>query len=63
MEEQRNILDMLDLMLRPGFCVRDGKIIKLNQAAESFFLSVGMELAPLMKTGIEEYQEYTGGCL
>ena len=63
MEEQGNILDMLDLMLRPGFCVRDGKILKVNQAAEGFFLSAGMDLAPLLKTGAEEYAEYTGGCL
>ena len=63
MDEQKDILNMLDLMLRPGFCVRDGRIIKVNQAAEGFFLSEGMELAPLLKTGSEEYSEYTGGCL
>ena len=63
MEKQKDILNMLDLMLRPGFCVRDGRIIKVNQAAEGFFLSAGMELTPLLKTGTEEYSEYTDGCL
>ena len=63
MVEEKDNLNMLDLMLRPGFCVRDGKIIKVNQAAEGYFLSVGTELASLLQTGKEEYQEYTGGCL
>lgn len=63
MFEQKENLDMLDLMLRPGFCVRDGRIIKVNQAAEGYFLSAGMELAPLLQTGTEEYREYTEGCL
>ena len=63
MVEEKDNLNMLDLMLRPGFCVRDGRIIKVNQAAEGYFLSVGMELASLLQTGAEEYREFTGGCL
>lgn len=63
MVEEKENLNMLDLMLRPGFCVRDGKIVKVNQAAEGFFLSVGMELAPLLHTGAEEYRNFSSGCL
>ena len=63
MDEQKEILDLLDLMLRPGFCARNGRIIKVNQAAEGYFLSVGMELTSLLQTGAEEYRDYTGGCL
>lgn len=63
MDEQKDTLGMLDLMLRPGFCVKDNRIIKVNQAAQGFFLSPGMELEPMLLTGAEEYREFSGGCL
>lgn len=63
MEEQRDLLGMLDLMIRPGFCVKESKIVKVNQAAESFFLACGMDVTDFLLTGKEEYQEFTGGCL
>lgn len=63
MEEHKDLLNMLDLMVRPGFCVKDGHIIKVNQAAESYFLSPGMPLEGLLVTGKEEYAEFSSGCL
>lgn len=63
MEEQQDLLGMLDLMVRPGFCVKENQIVKVNQAAESYFLSPGMAVDPLLLTGKEEYREFTGGCL
>jgi signal transduction histidine kinase len=63
MDAQKDTMILLDLMLRPGFCVRSGRITHVNQAAESYLLSAGMELAPLLQTGAEEYSDYTGGCL
>ena len=38
MEEKKDTLGMLDLVIRPGFCVKENQIIKVNQAAESLFL-------------------------
>lgn len=35
MEEKKDTLGMLDLVIRPGFCVKENQIIKVNQAAES----------------------------
>ena len=35
MEEKKDTLGMLDLVIRPGFCVRNNQIVKVNQAAES----------------------------
>lgn len=63
MEEQKDTLGILDLMIRPGFCVKDYKITKVNQAAEGYFLAPGMDLNSLLLTGAEEYREFTGGCL
>ena len=63
MEVEKDTLGMLDLMIRPGFCVKENKIVKVNQAAESFLLIPGTDVKDLLLTGQEEYREFTGGCL
>ncbi len=63
MAQSNDIFGMLNLMVRPGFCVRDGKIVEINQNAEGFMLSPGDAIAPLLHTGHEEYAAFTGGCL
>lgn len=63
MDDHNEILDMLELMLRPGFCVENGKLVKVNQAAESLCLRPGLALAPLLLTGKEEYATFRGGAL
>lgn len=54
---------MLELMLRPAFCVKNGRITKINQAASAYLLQEGNEIAPLIAIGSEEYQNYQDGCL
>jgi signal transduction histidine kinase len=63
MDQEMNALGMLDLMVRPGFCVKDGVIVKCNASARSTLLEAGMDLLPLLATGRTEYAEYTGGTL
>lgn len=63
MDQEMNALGMLDLMIRPGVCVKNGKIIKCNASGRSVFLEEGMEIAPLLATGDTEYAEFTGGTL
>ena len=63
MEEKKESLGMLDLMVRPGFCVRNNEIIKVNQAAERLFITLGSDVRPLLLTGAEEYAAFTEGCL
>ena len=63
MEEKKDTLGMLDLVIRPGFCVKENQIIKVNQAAESLFITPGTDIRPLLLTGSEEYAAFTGGCL
>ena len=63
MEEKKDTLGMLDLMIRPGFCVKENHIVKVNRAAEGLFITPGIDVRPLLLTGAEEYAQFTGGCL
>lgn len=63
MDQEMNALGMLDLMVRPGFCVKDGKIVKCNLSARSLLLEEQMDILPLLATGAEEYAGFTGGTL
>lgn len=63
MDQQKDIYEMMELMNRPGFCVKDHQIVKVNQAAEGLFLTPGMDIRPLLLTGSQEYAAFEGGCL
>lgn len=63
MDRELDAMGMLDLMVSPGFCVKDQKIVKCNAAALSLLLREGMEILPVLATGQAEYAEFTGGCL
>lgn len=63
MDQELDALGMLDLMVSPGFCVKDQKIIKCNAGALGLLLREGMDILPLLSSGQEEYQEFSGGCL
>lgn len=63
MEERKDMLGMLDMMIRPGFCVKEKKIIRVNQAASGLGLAPGMAIEALMQTGQEEYRDLRQGTL
>ena len=63
MEEKKGVPDLLDLMVQPGFYVENSIIVRLNAAAEGLLLSPGMDIRPLIDSGLEEYQAFQGGCL
>lgn len=63
MDRNKDVLGMLDLMIRPGFCVKDNTIVKCNQAAESLGLTPGAPISGLLRTGAEEYEAFAGGAL
>ena len=63
MDRELDAMGMLDLMVSPGFCVKNGIIIKCNAAAQGILLREGMEIAPMLATGTEEYAEFSSGCL
>lgn len=63
MEQIHNAMDMLDLIPQRAFCVREGRIIKVNPAAGALLLEIGTAVQPLLHTGAEEYTAFDGGCL
>lgn len=63
MDRNKDVLGMLDLMIRPGFCVKENKIVKVNQGAQSLGLTLGAEVGPMLRTGKEEYETFQEGAL
>ena len=63
MEQIIDAMGMLDLMVRPGFCVKQNEIVKVNQPAQCLQLTVGTDVRTLLHTGTEEYGEFRDGCL
>lgn len=63
MEECNEGIGMLDLLIRPGFCVKEHRIEKVNQAAQGLLISPGTDVRTLLLTGQEEYASFQGGCL
>lgn len=63
MEEKKEIPELLELLLRPGFCVKENQITAVNQAAKGLLLMPGMDITPLLQTGREEYANFRSGCL
>jgi len=63
MEENQEIFGMLDLMLRPGFCVKDNVIVKVNPSAQGLPIAAGTDVRTLLQTGESEYAAFEDGCL
>ena len=63
MEQRVDAFGMLDLMVRPGFCVHDNKIIRVNPPAEGLLITEGMDVTTLLATGKDEYAAFDDGCL
>lgn len=63
MEQIGDAIGMLDLMVRPAFCVDKGVIRRVNDAAARLMIAPGTEVATLLATGSLEYSEFQGGCL
>lgn len=63
MDQFHNAIEMLDLMIQPAFCVREGTIIKVNPAAAALQIEAGASVQPLLHTGTDEYASFNGGCL
>ena len=63
MEEIKDIVGMLDLMIQPAFSVTDGMIRHVNPAAKSQLISEGTAVDTLITIGKQEYEEFRDGCL
>jgi hypothetical protein len=56
-------MDMVEYMRQIAFCVQDGTIVKVNTAASNRMIEPGTSVEQLLKTGAEEYRDFSGGCL
>ena len=63
MEQNQDAMAMLDLIIRPAFCVKDGVIVRVNKAAENLVIEPGIPVDGLLSTGHVEYSEFCDGCL
>lgn len=60
MEEKVN---MLELLLRPAFLVRNGSITQVNREAARHLIAEGTPVREMIMVGLEEYESFLGGCL
>jgi hypothetical protein len=63
MTRKKDINQILDLLICPGFCVQDNRIIKTNPAADALLLVPGTDVRSLLLTGSEEYEAFRDGSL
>lgn len=63
MEQNKEIMQMLELIVCPAFCVKDGTITAVNSAAAQQLLTAGTPVADILVTGKQEYADFEGGCL
>ena len=63
MEEKKDLFGLLDLMIRPGFSVKENIIEKANPAAQALLILPGTDVRTLLLTGQEEYACFESGCL
>lgn len=63
MEQQNKNTGMLELILRPAFCVQNGSIVHANHQAQSQGIVIGAPISGLLVTGAEEYAALSNGCL
>ena len=59
---EKNV-NMLELLLRPAFCVRDGTITHVNRAAAQHLIAPGTAILELIASGQEEYAAFSEGRL
>ena len=63
MDHITDTMEMVEHLRQPAFCVRDGIIVKVNAAAASRMVEPDASVFELLKTGTEEYREFSDGCL
>lgn len=63
MEEQKDMSGMLEMVPQPAFCVKNGLITIVNQAARHLLIEVNTLVDSLLCNDAEEYHRFDGGCL
>lgn len=63
METLQITMGMLDLMVRPAFCVKEGIVAGVNQDARRLLIEAGTPVSTLLPDDTEEYDSFREGCL
>lgn len=63
MTVELNTAQILSLMDRPAFWVTEGIVREVNPAAAAKFLSPGTEIGSLIRSGFEDYAQFSSGCM
>ena len=63
MNQITDAMEMVSHLSHPAFCVRDGVIVHVNPAAAGRMIEPDTAVSQLVKTGAEEYAEFSEGCL
>lgn len=63
MEEQKEMSGMLEMVMQPAFCVKNGMITIVNQAARHLLIEADRQVDPLLAHNADEYHAFTSGCL
>ena len=63
MDQRTEETELLELLPRPVFCVKNGIITRLNQPARKLYLREGLPVEALLEAGNENYAAYCGGLL
>lgn len=63
MEQINSTYQLLELISKPAFCVKDGSIAYANQAAKSMQIQSGTAIEKLMADNYDAYADFQNGCL
>jgi len=63
MEQTFSQNPLLELLNRPAFCVRDGMITQINEAARQRSIAAGEPIGKYLSQDQDAYGQFTGGCL
>lgn len=63
MEQINSTYQLLELISKPVFCVKDGTIAYANQAAKSMQIQAGTAIEKLITDNYDAYTDFQNGCL
>lgn len=63
MDSLQITMGMLDLMVHPAFCVKDGTVAGANRDAQRLLIQPGARIEAILPEDAEEYHDLRDGCL
>ena len=63
MEQINSTYQLLELIGKPAFCVKNGSVAYVNQAARSMQIQSGVQIQKLIPDNYDTYENFQTGCL